>query len=48
MHGNALRLAVARRQQQRLLAEDEDRGFFQEMDADHRRTGLHRPHALDD
>ena len=46
--GNALRLAVARRQQQRFLAEDEDGGLLQEMHADHRRAGLHRPHALDD
>ena len=45
---NALRLAVARRQQQRLLAEDEERGLLQEMQADDRRVGLHRPHALDD
>ena len=48
VHGDALRLAVARRQQERLLAEHEDRGLLQEMHADHRRAGLHRPHALDD
>ena len=48
MDRDALRFAVARRQQERLLTKDEDGGLLEEMHADHRRAGLDRPHALDD
>ena len=48
VHRDALLVALARDQQQRLLAEHEGRGVAEEMHADHRRAGRDRPRALDD
>jgi hypothetical protein len=48
MDGDADRLARPRREQQRLLAEREDRGAIEEMRADHRGRGRDQPHPVGD